>query len=88
MNSKYGSVNNPRNDVKTVHISTLGCSKNIYDSENFIDSVSEHFRSIGRFDCIFIKDISTVQRKELYEILVTKGFPKRYLTRLSTTHLK
>jgi hypothetical protein len=62
--------------------------KNIYDSENFIDSVSEHFRSIGRFDCIFIKDISTVQRKELYEILVTRGFPKRYLTRLSTTHLK
>jgi hypothetical protein len=62
--------------------------KNIYDSENFIDSVSDYFRSIGRSDCIFIKDISTVQRKELYELLVKKGYPKRYLTRLATTHLK
>jgi hypothetical protein len=62
--------------------------KNVYDAENFIDSVSSYFRDIGRSDCMFIKDISTVQRKELYEILSKRGFPKKYLTRLSTTHLK
>lgn len=62
--------------------------KNVYDSEKFIESVSEYFMSVGRTDCMFIKDISTAQRKELYETLVKRGYPKRYLTRLSTTHLK
>ena len=62
--------------------------KNVYDSSRFIDRISEHFLNIGKTDCIIVKDVSTIQRKYLYEIMVEKGFPKRYLTRLSTTHLK
>jgi len=62
--------------------------KTIFDADKFIDVVSQHFREIGRGDCMFVKDISTTQRKDLYELLSKKGFPKRYLTRLSTTHPK
>lgn len=62
--------------------------KTIFDADKFIDSISNHFRDIGRSDCMFVKDTSTTQRKDLYEILIKSGFPKRYLTRLSTTHPK
>jgi hypothetical protein len=62
--------------------------KTVFDADKFIDSISQYFREIGRGDCMFVKDISTTQRKDLYEILIKKGFPKRYLTRLSTTHPK
>jgi hypothetical protein len=62
--------------------------KNNEDSERFIDTLSELFIKEKRMDCIFVKDISTAQRKYLYEILITKGFPKKYLFRLSTTHPK
>jgi len=60
--------------------------KNDIDCERFIDSLSEHFIKIGRGDCILVKDVSTTQRKYLYEILVDKGFSKEYLFRHSTTH--
>jgi hypothetical protein len=62
--------------------------KNNEDSERFINTLSELFIKEKRMDCIFVKDISTAQRKYLYEILITKGFPKKYLFRLSTTHPK
>jgi hypothetical protein len=60
--------------------------KNDEDANRFIESLSTHFINIGRNDCIFVKDISTVQRKYLYTLLVEKGFPKSYLFRHSTTH--
>ena len=60
--------------------------KNDEDANRFIESLSTHFINIGRNDCIFVKDSSTVQRKYLYTLLVEKGFPKSYLFRHSTTH--
>lgn len=60
--------------------------KNDYDSSRFIDNLSEYFYNNERSDCMFVKDYSTQQRKYLYELLVSKGFPKSYLIRHSTTH--
>jgi len=60
--------------------------KTISDSWNFIDSLSKYFLTENRNDCIFVKDISTTQRKYLYELLVEKGYSKSYLQRHSTTH--
>jgi len=59
--------------------------KNDDDAERFVDSMSNHFLSMKRGDCIFVKDISTAQRKYLYDILVEKGFSKGFLYRQSTT---
>lgn len=55
------------------------------DSSRFIDRLSSYFLKIKRFDCIFVKDISTAQRKYLYELLESNGFSKKVLYRQSTT---
>lgn len=60
--------------------------KNEEDSSRFIDNLSDYFISIGRTDCMMVKDYSTQQRKYLYNLLIDKGFPKNYLIRRSTTH--
>jgi hypothetical protein len=60
--------------------------KNIHDSERFLEVLSEHFIKNKRYDCIFVKDSSTIQRKYLYDILIERGFSRSYLFRLSTTH--
>ena len=62
--------------------------KNVYDSERFIDTLSNILIKKSKTNILLIKDYSTTQRKYLYDILVGKGYPKNYLLRLSTTHLQ
>lgn len=62
--------------------------KNIYDSERLISVLEDYFLSNGRKDCIFVRDIDTVQRKWLYESLENSGFDRSKLYRQSTTFLK
>ena len=56
------------------------------DSFRFIDSLSNYFLKIKRFDCMFVKDVSSAQRKYLFELLNNFGIDKRKLYRKSTTH--
>ncbi len=58
------------------------------DSNRFIDNLSSKFIGQKRSDCLFVKDSSTAQKKYLYELLVSQGFPKQYLFRQSTTFPK
>lgn len=60
--------------------------KNNEDSDRFLETLTEYFRKEKRIDCILVKDTSTVQRKYLYDLLITKGFQRSYLFRQSTTH--
>ncbi len=60
--------------------------KNSDDSERFLEVISKYLYEEGRQDCIVIYDTSIMQRKYLYEILVSKGFSKSYLFRQKTTH--
>jgi hypothetical protein len=62
--------------------------KNVYDADRLIDVLRDYCLNNKKSDCIFVKDTSTAQRKYLYEFLTEKGYPKDYLFRLSTTHLK
>lgn len=55
------------------------------DSSRFIDKLSSHFLKVKRFDCIFVKDVSTAQRKYLYDLLEEYGFTRKVLYRQSTT---
>ena len=55
------------------------------DSSRFIDQLSSYFLEIKRFDCIFVKDVSTAQRKYLYDLLEEFGFSRKVLYRQSTT---
>ena len=60
--------------------------KNNDDGIRFIDNLSSHFINEKRYDCMFVKDYTTSQRKYLYDLLVEHGFSKNYLIRHSTTH--
>lgn len=70
-----------QNDQKT----NLFSLKSDDDADRFIDSVSSHFLNIKRFDCMFVKDISTAQRKYLYDLLIDQGFDRDFLYRQVTT---
>ena len=62
--------------------------KDSLESERFLDIVQSHFYQNGRTDGIFVKDISTPQRKWIYQVMENKGFDKKRLYRLKTTFSK
>jgi hypothetical protein len=62
--------------------------KNSEESKRLLYVLEENFISEGRGDSLFIRDVSTAQRKWIYNILESKGFDKRKLYRLKTTFSK
>ena len=58
------------------------------DSERFIECLEDYFIDNKRMDAIFVRDVSSAQRKWLYDILSNKGFDKKRLYRLKTTFSK
>lgn len=58
------------------------------ESIRFLEVLREYFFSNGRLDALFVKDISTPQRKWIYNVLTEKGFDKKRLYRLKTTFSK
>jgi hypothetical protein len=62
--------------------------KNVYDSHRLLETMEKYYRETGRNDAIFVKDMSTTQRKWLYDILIEKGFDKGLLYRQTTTFSK
>lgn len=59
--------------------------KNENESIRFIETLSEHFYSLKRKDCMFVTDTSTAQKKYLFKLLVENGFNKNSLYRKFTT---
>jgi hypothetical protein len=62
--------------------------KDSEESIRFLDVLQKHFFEHGRVDAIFVKDVSTAQRKWIYDVLEKKGFDKKRLYRLKTTFSK
>lgn len=62
--------------------------KDTEESVRFLDILQDYFYSNSRIDAIFVKDVSTVQRKWIYNVLENKGFDKKRLYRLKTTFSK
>lgn len=62
--------------------------KNIEDSHRLLETMERYYREHSRNDAIFVKDISTVQRKWMYDLLIKKGFDKQKLYRQTTTFSK
>jgi len=53
--------------------------KNKEDSHRLLDVIETYFSSLGRCDCLFVRDTSTVQRKYLYNLLEKAGFKRQLL---------
>lgn len=56
-------------------------NKNINDAERLFELVKEDLLKANRGNFIFVKDITTYQRSQLYDILVEKGFKRSELVR-------
>lgn len=67
---------------------TVFSLKDTNESHRFIDVLEEYFYQSKRSDAIFVKDVSSAQRKWIYDILNKKGFDKKRLYRLKTTFSK
>jgi|TARA_R100000664_G_scaffold34130_2_gene54250 hypothetical protein len=53
--------------------------KTVKESDRLLECLRSHFRSVGKFNCLFSKDLSTIHRKELYNILENYGFDRKLL---------
>lgn len=60
--------------------------KNISESSRFLDCLSSYFHKIKRSDCIFVKDVSSAQKKYLIDLLSKSGFDKKMIYRKFTTY--
>jgi hypothetical protein len=70
--------------VQNQTITNIFSLKNEYDCSRLIDILQSDL--IGK--TIVSKDINTIHRKYIYNLLVEKGFKKDYLYRKRTTHPK
>jgi len=90
----------PKNELKTISKLnnkivvqsndnfTLFTLKNEEDSERLLETLESYFIKNGRNDCIFVKDLNTVHRKWLYDVLENNGFDRKKLYRKFTTFSK
>ena len=56
-------------------------NKNLNDSDRLFDLLREDLLNSGKGNFIFVKDITTSQRKTLYDLLEKKGYKRRELFR-------
>lgn len=60
--------------------------KNCEESHRLIDNLTKFFIDNNKGGMIFVKDTDPSQRSYLYNLLSEKGFDKKMLYRLTTTH--
>ena len=53
--------------------------KTVSESSRFLNCVKEYFNKIRKYNCLISRDLSTIQRKELYNILEKQGFERSLL---------
>ena len=58
--------------------------KTVSDALRFIDIIEFELMDAGRMDCLFVRDTSTVQRKQLYDLLERKGYDRGFLRKQYT----
>tara|TARA_R110000824_G_scaffold18850_2_gene73935 strand:+ start:1249 stop:1884 length:636 start_codon:yes stop_codon:yes gene_type:complete len=58
--------------------------KTISDSLRLLRIIELEFLNIGRYDCLFVEDTNTVQRKQLYDLLVNNGYGRAFLRKQYT----
>ena len=58
--------------------------KTVSDSLRLLRIIELEFLNIGRYDCLFVEDNTTVQRKQLYDLLVSVGYSRAFLRKQYT----
>ena len=60
---------------------TVYGNKNLHDTDRLFELVKDYILKKKRKNFLFVKDVTTFQRKMLYDFLITKGFSRRELFR-------
>jgi len=58
--------------------------KTVVDALRLLNVIELEFHNSGRYDCLFVTDTSTVQRKQLYDMLEKKGYKRDFLRKQFT----
>tara|TARA_B100001564_G_scaffold331961_1_gene318466 strand:+ start:276 stop:911 length:636 start_codon:yes stop_codon:yes gene_type:complete len=58
--------------------------KTVSDSLRLLTIIELEFLNDGRYDCLFVTDNSTVQRKQLYNLLESVGYKREFLRKQYT----
>ena len=58
--------------------------KTVADSTRLLRIIELEFLNSGRYDCLFVSDTNTVQRKQLYDLLVGEGYSREFLRKQFT----
>ena len=58
--------------------------KTIADSTRLLRIIELEFLDSGRYDCLFVSDTNTEQRKQLYDLLVGEGYSREFLRKQFT----
>jgi hypothetical protein len=58
--------------------------KTVTDSLRLINIIELEFLNLGRYDCLFVTDTTTVQRKQLYDMLERNGYKREFLRKQFT----
>jgi len=58
--------------------------KTVSDALRLINIIEIEFLNSGRYDCLFVTDTNTVQRKELYDMLEKNGYKRGFLRKQFT----
>jgi hypothetical protein len=58
--------------------------KTVLDALRLINIIELEFHSSGRYDCLFVTDTNTIQRKQLYDMLEGVGYDRSFLRKQFT----
>ena len=70
--------------IQQENIFNLFSLKNITDANRLLRIIELELLDSGRYDCLFVSDTSTVQRKQLYDLLVSVGYKRDFLRKQYT----
>ncbi len=70
--------------IQNDEIINLFSLKTVQDCLRLLAVIELNFIDNGRFDCLLVSDNSTVQRKQLYDLLVGYGFSREFLRKQYT----
>ena len=70
--------------IQQDEIFNLFSLKTVTDAQRLLGIVELDFIDNGRYDCLFVRDTNTVQRKQLYNILTEVGYDRDFLRKQFT----
>jgi len=70
--------------IQKDEIFTMFSLKTVPDALRFLTIIELEFLRKGSYDCLFVRDNNTVQRKQLYDLLVINGYDRAFLRKQFT----